>query len=150
MAMLNASTTVRRSRSPQLTAHSMLPFTTPGRAFLRRIRPSCFKSFSKPTIRSRARRVHLAAIPGDRHGSVARPPKHHARDTVRAMPPGYMKPGGQPPWLCGLFALAEEDVICGIGDAAKGAGLIARPLGGAAVGVDPLHGGDIRERPASA
>jgi hypothetical protein len=70
--------------------------------------------------------------------------------TVREMPSGYVKPGGQPPWLCGLFALAEEDVICGIGDAAKGAGLIARALGGAAVGVDPLHGGDIRERPASA
>ena len=47
----------------------------------------------------------------------------------------------------GLFAVAEEDVICGIGDAAKGAGLMARALGGAAVGVDPLHGGDIRERP---
>jgi hypothetical protein len=54
------------------------------------------------------------------------------------------------PWLCGLFAFAEEDVICGIGDAAKSAGLIARALGGAPVGVDPLHGGDIRERPASA
>src|SRR5207344_615288 len=54
------------------------------------------------------------------------------------------------PWVHGLFALAEEDVICGIGDAAKGASLIARALGGAAVGVDPLHGGDIRERPASA
>ena len=32
----------------------------------------------------------------------------------------------------------------------KGAGLIARALGGATVGIDPLHGGDVRERPASA
>src|SRR6516225_3019587 len=37
-----------------------------------------------------------------------------------------------------------------MGDAAKGAGLIARALGGAAMAVDPLHGGDIRKRPASA
>jgi hypothetical protein len=54
------------------------------------------------------------------------------------------------PRVHGLFALPEEDIICGIGDAAKGAGLIACALGGAAMAVDPLHGGDIRERPASA
>jgi hypothetical protein len=33
---------------------------------------------------------------------------------------------------------------------AKGTGLIARALGGAAMAVDPLHGSDVRKRPASA
>jgi hypothetical protein len=49
-----------------------------------------------------------------------------------------------------FFALVEKDIIRGIGNAEKGARLIAPALGGAAVGVNPLHGGDIRERPASA
>jgi hypothetical protein len=64
------------------------------------------------------------------------------------MPPNYETSSS--PIFCGSFALVEEDIIRGIGNAEKGARLIAPALGGAAVGVNPLHGCDMRERPNSA
>jgi hypothetical protein len=65
-------------------------------------------------------------------------PKERARNPRN---PGY--PPRSP-------AVAEEDVVGGIGDAEKGTGSIARALRAPAASVDALHSGGVCEGTASA
>jgi hypothetical protein len=46
--------------------------------------------------------------------------------------------------------LAQEDISGGIRDAGKVASMVARALQDPAMGVEPLHSGDICKRPAAA